>query len=88
METFTATEARHNLAEILKAAESDVVQITQHNKPAAAVLSWESYESLVDALEILIDPDVHSYVRNGITDFEAGRVTKWEDARARIIKTA
>ena len=87
METFTATEARHNLAEILRRAKRDVVQITQHNKPAAAVLSWDSYESLVDALEILIDRDVFSNVRQGILDFEAGRVTPWEEARARIIKT-
>ena len=87
MTTITATEARHNFADLLREAESEVVQITQHNKPTAAVMSWEIYETLLETLEILIDPNTYSNIRAGIYDIDANRMTKWEEVRSRIIQT-
>lgn len=87
MEAFTATEVRVRLSEILKLAEKEVVQITQFNRPAAAVMSWDRYESLLETIEILIDTETFSMVRQGVMDFEMGRVVPWEEVKARIIGT-
>ena len=77
--SYSTTEARAHFAELLKEAENDVVQITQHNKPAAAVLSWEAYESLIETLEILSDPEMMEAIRQGEIDIEKGDVIDWED---------
>ena len=84
MATLTATKARNNFADLLKEAETDVVQITQHNKPAAAVMSWSFYESLVETLEILNDPETLDRLRQGERDVEEGRVTDWESVKSRL----
>jgi len=84
MATLTATKARNNFADLLKEAETDVVQITQHNKPAAAVMSWYFYESLLETLEILNDPETLDRLRQGEQDVEAGRVMDWESVKSRL----
>ncbi|MDP8240428.1 MAG: type II toxin-antitoxin system Phd/YefM family antitoxin [Candidatus Hatepunaea meridiana] len=85
METLTATNARNNFADLLKEAESEVVQITQHNKPAAAVMSWDYYESMLETLEILSDPETMQQIIKGERDVEAGRVTDWDVVKSRLI---
>ena len=84
MATLTATEARNHFAELLKDVENEVVQITQHNKPAAAVMSWEIYESMLETLEILSDPETLNRFQQGVADMTAGRLTDWEVVKQRI----
>ena len=84
MSMLTATKARNNFADLLKEAENEVVQITQHNKPAVAVMSWNIYESLLETLEILSDPETLERLRQGEKDVEAGRVEDWEKVKSRM----
>ena len=84
MSILTATEARNSFANLIKEAEKDVVQITQHNRPAVAVMSWELYESLIETLEILSEPETLKSVQRGEKDFTEGRVTDWEKVKKRL----
>ncbi len=84
MSILTATEARNSFAQLIKEAEKEVVQITQHNKPAMAVMSWEQYESLLETLEILSDPDTLLSVQRGEEDFDRGQVSEWEAVKKRL----
>jgi prevent-host-death family protein len=84
MPSLTATQARNHFSELLRDAGNEVVQITQHNKPAAAVMSWEIYESMLETLEILSDPETLNLFQQGITDINAGRLTDWEVVKERI----
>jgi prevent-host-death family protein len=84
MTVLTSTEARNCFADLIKEAEREVVQITQHNKPAVAVISWELYESLMETLEILSDPETLYSVQRGEQNYRVGQVSDWEQVKKRI----
>ena len=84
MESITATDARNRFADLIKDAQREVVQITQHNKPAAAVLSWEIYESLIETLEVLSDEDLMEKIRRGEADIREGRSYEWEEVKREL----
>jgi PHD/YefM family antitoxin component YafN of YafNO toxin-antitoxin module len=71
-------------SEILQAVEEDVVQITNHNLPAAAMLSWTAYRTLLDTFDALVDPDLNRSVRQGIAEFYRKEVTPWEEIREKM----
>ncbi len=53
------TEARNRLSEIVDdvvATGSDFV-ITRHGRPSAVVVGYDEYESLIETLNILSDPE-------------------------------
>ena len=84
MNTLTSTEARNTFSDLLKEAETEIVQITQHNKPAAAVMSWDFFESLMETLEILSDPETTASLRRGEQDIESGRTADWETVKKQL----
>ncbi len=84
MPTLTATEARSRFSKLLKEAEREVVQITQRNKPAAAVMSWEIYESLMETVEILSDDAMLDKIRRGEEDVAAGNVISFEQVKKEL----
>lgn len=86
MTILTSTEARNCFADLIKEAEKEVVQITQHNKPAAAVMSWELYESLLETLEILSDPETLGRLERGEKDAQAGRLADWAEVKTRLAR--
>ncbi len=85
MNTLTSTEARNSFSDLIREAEKEVVQITQHNKPAAAVMSWDFFESLMETLEILSDPETVDSIRQGEQDHDAGKFSDWETAKKRLV---
>jgi prevent-host-death family protein len=54
------------------------IVLTQEGKGTAVLVDVESYQSLLEDLELLRD------VHRGLADVEAGRVVSHEDARARL----
>lgn len=86
MTTLTATEARNGFADLIREAEVKVIQITQHNKPTAAVMSWDYYESLLETLEILSDPETISSIKQSEKEYDADLFTNWEDVKRRLIR--
>ena len=84
MTVLTSTEARNSFAELIREAEKEVVQITQHNKPTVAVMSWELYESLMETLEILSEPETLRSIQRGEQDYREGRVADWESVKKRL----
>jgi antitoxin YefM len=58
--------------------------ITRRGRPVLAVMPWELYESLVETLEILGDPDMLSALRNSLEDLKRGRVVSNREAKTRL----
>ncbi len=85
MTVVNATDARSRFAALLKEAESDVVQITQRNRPAAALISWEVYESLLETLEILSEPELLLAIKRSEQQIGEGKVVRWADVRNRYL---
>lgn len=55
------------------------VVLTQEGKEAAVLLDFDSYQSLLEEVELLRD------VHRGLAAIEEGRVVPHEEARARIL---
>ena len=53
---------------------SEVVAVTKYGKPIMTILPWELYESIMETLEVLSDPELMEAFRRGVKDLEEGRV--------------
>ena len=87
MTQLTITEARQallDLPERLAKASDKTVSITRHGRPVLAVLPWELYESIIETLEILGDPEAMAALQSSLEDIRKGRVVNHEAARKRL----
>jgi antitoxin YefM len=77
------TTARHELTSLPEILEKDpgAVTITRRGKPVLAVLPWEMYETLLETLEVLGDPELMEALRQSLQEIEAGQAIPWEDAK-------
>ena len=75
-------EARKQLPKLADALEKHpeigAVKITRHGKPVLAVLSWDLYESVVETMEIMSDPELMAAFRQGVKDMKEGRAIPLE----------
>lgn len=85
---FDMVEDIHPAAELRAKAEDLLRQVletrrpivlTQEGKGAAVLVDVDSFQSLLEELELLRD------VHTGLADVEAGRVVSQEEARARLM---
>jgi antitoxin YefM len=80
-------EARERLSGLnreLQARPDTVVRITNRGKPALALLSAELYDSLIEALDVLSDPEAADALRKSLSDIHAGRVHSLEEVAERL----
>jgi antitoxin YefM len=77
------TTARYELTSLPGLLEKDpgAVTITRRGKPVLAVLPWEMYETLLETLEVLGDPELMEALRQSLQEIEAGQAIDWEDAK-------
>jgi len=75
-------EARKQLPKLADALEKHpeigAVKITRHGKPVLAVLSWDLYESVVETMEIMSDPELMAAFRQGVKDMAQGKAIALE----------
>ena len=87
MTQLTITEARRALLDLparLAKAPDKVLSITRHGRPVLALLSWDLYESIIETLEVLSDPETTGALRASVEDISKGRVVSHEAARKRL----
>ncbi|PYM18639.1 MAG: hypothetical protein DMD81_05465 [Candidatus Rokuibacteriota bacterium] len=87
MTELTISEARKvllDLPETLARTPERAVTITRRGRPVLAILPWEFYESIVETLEILGDPDMVAALRASLEDVKRGRVVSNAEAKKRL----
>lgn len=87
MTELTISEARKallNLPEKLARTPERAVTITRRGQPVLAVLPWEFYESIVETLEVLGDPEMVTALRESLEDLQRGRVVNHAEAKKRL----
>lgn len=87
MTQLTITKAREallDLPERLAKASDKTVSITRHGRPVLAVLPWELYESIIETLEVLGDPEATAALRSSLEDIRKRRLVSHEVALKRI----
>ena len=70
-------EARKQLPKLADALEKHpeigAVKITRQGKPVLAVLSWDLYESVLETMEIMSDPELMAAFRQGVKEMKEGK---------------
>ena len=87
MTQLTISEARKeflDLPEKLACEPERAVIVTRRGQPVLAVLPWEFYESLVETLEVLSEPELVAELRGSIKDIERGRLLSHKEVGARL----
>ena len=79
------------LRKTLNAAPDAVVAVTDHGKPALALLSWDAWQELeemaaaMESLEIMADPATMAELRQAEADIAAGNLIPGEVAMQQFI---
>ena len=81
-------EARKQLPKLADALEKHpeigAIKITRRGKPVLAVLSWDLYESVVETMEIMSDPELMAAFRQGVKEMEEGKGIPWEQVKKEL----
>ena len=76
-------EARRKLTSLPEEFDHDpekqTVAVTRRGKPVLAVMPWELYESIIETLEVMGDPELMAALRQSIRDIEEGRTYSMEE---------
>jgi prevent-host-death family protein len=80
------TEARHELTSLPRQLQRTpgAITVTRRGKPVLAILPWEFYESILETLEVMADPDLMNSLRRGIRELQAGKGISWEKAKREL----
>lgn len=76
MEGIPITAARGMLARLPEklTEENRAVALTKRGKPVLVVIPWDLYESILETMEILEDPEMMDGIRQGIEDMRQGNL--------------
>lgn len=87
MTRLTISEARRallDLPEKLARTSGRAVTVTRRGQPVLAILPWEFYQSLVETLDILGDPEMVTALRESLDDLKHRRVVSHAEAKKRL----
>ena len=70
------TEARAKLTQIANdlVGSQDTVTVTNRGKPMMTLIGYEMYESIMESLEIMSDPDLMAQLRQSLREARSGDV--------------
>ncbi|HEY0076615.1 MAG TPA: type II toxin-antitoxin system Phd/YefM family antitoxin [Abditibacteriaceae bacterium] len=87
--TLSMAEARNKLTqlpdEFAQDAETGAVTVTRHGRPVLAIMPYELYDSIVETLEVMSDPELVSALRQSIREAAQGEMIPWEKAKKRLM---
>jgi antitoxin YefM len=77
MSSAPLTEVRERLSEIVDevSTKGTEMTITRHGRPVAVILGADEYESLIETLNILSDPDTMSAIGEGLAELDGNAST-------------
>lgn len=82
---LTIVEARNRLTqlpeELSGGSDNSAVTVTRRGRPVLAVMSYELYDSIVETLEIMADPELMTVLRHSLRQAEDGQVIPWETVK-------
>ena len=81
MTTLPLAEVRANLSKLIdEAVRTHLrIEVTRQGRRAAVILSADDYDSIIETLDILSDPDLMKELRQGQADIARGDVYTLDD---------
>ncbi len=79
------TKAKNDLLELVREVERQysTIAVTKNGVPAAVILSMETFEGLIETLDILSDETTMRSLKKSIRQARAGRWVSYEDVFGR-----
>jgi antitoxin YefM len=84
MPLMTMRQRLTGLNRELQKSPGTVVRVTHRGKPSLAVMSAELYDTIVETLEIMSDPEAVEALRGSLADIDAGRVHSLDEVARRL----
>jgi PHD/YefM family antitoxin component YafN of YafNO toxin-antitoxin module len=72
------------LPEILS-SENQAMAVTRRGKPVMAMMSWDLFESIMETMDIMGDPDLMTALRRSIEDIRADRLIPLEQVKSELL---
>ncbi len=84
--TVSLKELRPELPKVIARIDGklDRYVVTKRGKPVVVMLSVEDYESLMETLDILADPEAMAGIRKGEEAIRKGKTRSWSDIKASL----
>ncbi len=81
-------EARNRLTtlpeQFAENPDVDTVVVTRKGQPVLAILPWELYDSLMDTMQILADPQLMNDLKQSIREIQEGETEDWEVVKSEL----
>ena len=86
--TITLKDLRPDLPRVVEEIGKKLGRyiVTKHGKPSIVMLSIEDYESLMETLDILADPNAVKGLKQGEDDLRKGKTRSWQEIKTRLEK--
>lgn len=84
MPLMTMRQRLTGLNRELQKSPGTVVRVTHRGKPSLAVMSAQLYDTIVETLEVMSDPEAVEALRGSLADIEAGRVHSLDEVARRL----
>ncbi|MGN6203346.1 type II toxin-antitoxin system Phd/YefM family antitoxin [Humibacter sp.] len=87
MTTLSLADARANLSKLIESAVTthERFEVTRNGSRAAVILSADDYDSLLETVDILSNPEEVAAVREGLAELTYGELSSAADVRAAMI---
>ena len=84
--TMSLAEARANLSKLVESSVTthERFEVTRNGDRVAVLLGADDYDSLLETLDILSNPDEVEAVRVGLAELEAGETSTADEVRAAL----
>ena len=85
-EGMSITEARNKLTQMPEQLQGGAwaVPLTRHGTPVMALMSWDLFESIVETLDIMGDPEAMAELKASIEQIKRGEGRPWEEIKAEL----
>ena len=83
---LSLAEAQANLSKLVESAVTthERFESTRNGERVAVLLSVDDYDSLLETLDILSNPDEVEAIRTGLADVERGQLSSADEVRAAL----
>ncbi|MDP3794794.1 MAG: type II toxin-antitoxin system Phd/YefM family antitoxin [Candidatus Sungbacteria bacterium] len=84
--TLPISEARKKIFDIAQAVQKPDTHyiLTEKGRPKAVILSAEEYDSLMETMEILSDPEVLEKIKTAEAEYARGVYVTWDELKEEI----
>jgi prevent-host-death family protein len=85
---LSIVEARNRLTQLpeeLEQEKGNAVTITRRGKPVLAVMPYDLYDSIIETLEVMSDPELLTLLRQSIQEANEGKLLEWETVKQEMV---